>query len=381
MKAILIVLDSLGIGHAEDAAAFGDEGAHTLCNIVNATGANFPHLQALGLGNIEEVDCLEKAANPLASFGSLSELSKGKDTTIGHWEIAGLLIDRPFPTYPQGFPDEIMKAFEEAIGKETLVNLPYSGTEILKDYGEEHLRTGKPIVYTSSDSVFQIAAHEDVIPPEELYEYCRIARALLVGNHQVARVIARPFVGEAGNFVRTGNRRDFSVNPFSETILDQLKAAGKDVVAIGKIEDIYNGVGITESFHSGSNEEGIALTLEHMKKDYEGLIFTNLVDFDAKYGHRRDPQGYANAIKVFDDALPDILESMGEDDLLILTADHGNDPTYRGTDHTRERIPVLIYGKKRPAKALGNHKGFFYLAQTLADYFGLAGTGRGESLL
>lgn len=380
-RAIVIVLDSVGIGHAPDADKFGDLGANTLCNTLDATGVELPNLARLGLGNIHQVDCIEPEAEPIASFGRLFEVSQGKDTTIGHWELAGLQIDRPLPTYPEGFPIEVMDAFHEAIGGESLVNKPYSGTEIIAEYGEEHMRTGKPIVYTSNDSVFQIAAHEEIIPIKKLYEMSQQARAILKDEHAVARVIARPFVGEPGNFTRTANRKDFSLDPFEETILDQLKAAGYDVISVGKIEDIYNGHGITAGNHIDSNLDGILQTIELMKQPFEGLLFTNLVDFDAKYGHRRNPAGYAAALKEFDDHLPQIIDAMEMEDILILTADHGNDPTFQGTDHTREAVPILIYGKQRPAKELGDHHGFYALAATLADYFVVKGTGRGESLL
>lgn len=380
-RAIVIILDSVGIGHAPDAAAFGDEGANTLCNTVNATGLKLPQLSRLGLGNINQVDCLEGVDEPIASYGRMFEVSQGKDTTIGHWEIAGLKIDRPLPTYPDGFPPEVMDAFHAAIGQVSLVNKPYSGTEIIAEYGEEHIRTGHPIVYTSNDSVFQIAAHEDVIPVEQLYDMCRQARAILTGEHAVARVIARPFVGTPGNFTRTANRKDFSLSPFEDTILDQLKSAGYDVISVGKIEDIYNGQGITASHHIDSNLDGIKQTIELMKQPFEGLLFTNLVDFDAKYGHRRNPRGYADALLEFDQFVPEIIAAMEMDDLLIITADHGNDPTYHGTDHTREAVPVLVYGKQRSAKALGDITGFYAVAASLADYFVVRGTGRGESLL
>lgn len=380
-RAIVIILDSVGIGQAPDAEQFGDTSANTLCNTVRETGLSLPNLQALGLGNIVDLDCLTKVHEPKASYGRMIEVSQGKDTTIGHWEIAGLQIDKPLPVYPDGFPREVMDAFHEAIGRESLVNLPYSGTEVIAEYGEEHMRTGKPIVYTSNDSVFQIAAHEEVIPIEELYDMCLKARAILTGDHAVARVIARPFVGEVGNFTRTSNRKDFSLSPFGETILDQLKSAGYDVISVGKIEDIYNGQGITQAHHIDSNLDGILQTIELMKQPFQGLLFTNLVDFDAKYGHRRNPQGYADALSEFDAHLPDVLAEMQAEDLLIITADHGNDPTFRGTDHTRETVPVLVYQKQSSAKDLGKITGFYAVSETLADYFQVRGTGLGESLL
>ena len=380
-RAIVIVLDSVGIGHAPDAEAFGDLGADTLCNTVKATGVELPNMTRLGLGNINGVDCIDPQDEPAAAYGRMIEVSQGKDTTIGHWELAGLQIDHPLPTYPDGFPAEVMDAFHQAIGRESLVNKPYSGTEIIAEYGEEHMRTGKPIVYTSNDSVFQIAAHEDVIPIEQLYDMCQKARDILTGEHAVTRVIARPFIGQPGKFQRTANRRDYSLSPFEDTVLDQLKASGYEVISVGKIEDIYNGQGITSGHHIDSNLDGIKQTIELMKTTFQGLLFVNLVDFDAVYGHRRNPQGYADALRQFDDYLPEIIDSMEMEDLLIITADHGNDPTFHGTDHTRETVPILIYGKQHPSKNLGDIKGFYALAATLADYFVVKGTGRGESLL
>lgn len=380
-RATMIILDSVGIGHAPDEKQFGDVGVHTLCHALKDSDIKLPNLTALGLGNIEGVSCMKEHQEPMAIFGRLYPLSQGKDTTIGHWEIAGLQVDEPLPTYPDGFPNEVMDAFEKAIGRETLVNKPYSGTVVLDEYGQEHMETGKPIIYTSNDSVFQIAAHEEVIPLDELYEMCEKAREILTGEHAVARVIARPFVGEPGDFTRTANRRDYSLSPFSETILDELKAASYDVIAIGKIEDIYNGSGVTESMHTSSNLDGIEKTIERMKQPYHGLIFTNLVDFDAKFGHRRDPKGYANALKEFDDHLPTIIQSLGEEDLLIITADHGNDPLYQGTDHTREMVPLLIYGPKIKARSFGTKAGFFNIANTLADFFDIETASKGESLL
>lgn len=380
-RAIVIILDSVGIGHAPDAAAFGDEGSNTLCHTVEGSGVSLPNLADLGIGNINQVDCIESTDEPMASFGRMIELSKGKDTTIGHWEIGGLKIDRPFPVYPEGFPAEVMDAFHKAIGKQSLVNKPYSGTVLLEDWGEEHMKTGLPLVYTSSDSVFQIAAHEDIIPLEELYDMSEKARQILTGDHAVARVISRPFVGEPGNFTRTSNRRDFSLNPFEPTILDHLNEHGYDVIGVGKIGDIYNDQGISQSIHTDSNLDGIQKIIQEMKKPFRGLLFANLVDFDAKFGHRRNVQGYADALKEFDDHLPEILSLMQPDDLLIITADHGNDPSYKGTDHTRETVPLLIYQPAGEAKDLGDVQGFFHVAATLADYFELAAMPRGKSLL
>ncbi len=379
-RVVLIILDSLGIGHAPDAADFGDEGANTLGSILTKN-PNLKNLKKLGLGEIDKVQGLGEEPAPLGVYGALEEVSAGKDTTIGHWEIAGLEILRPFPTYPDGFPDEIMKEFEERIGRKTLCNKPYSGTEVIKDYGEEHRRTGFPIVYTSKDSVFQIAAHEEVIPIEELYTMCEIARELLVDEHAVARVIARPFIGEPGNYTRTANRRDYSMDPFEHTLLDHLKEQGYDVISVGKIYDIFNGSGLTKERHTESNMDGVDQTLAFMKEEFHGLLFTNLVDFDANFGHRRNVQGYADALEAFDQRLPEIYDAMGEEDLLILAADHGNDPNYTGTDHTRERVPVLLYHKSIKPRNFGVKRGFYHIAATIYDYLGAKGSARGESLL
>lgn len=379
-RVIIIILDSLGIGHAKDAKAFGDTGANTLKSVM-AKNPNISNLRKLGLGNINEVDYIEKEPEPLALYGAMEEVSAGKDTTIGHWEIAGLEICTAFPTYPQGFPKKIMDSFEEKIGRGTLCNMPYSGTEVIKDYGPEHIRTGKPIIYTSNDSVFQIAAHEDIIPPEELYVMCQIARDILVGDHALARVIARPFIGEEGNFTRTSNRRDFSVSPFEPTLLDDLKEAGFDVISVGKIYDIFNGRGLTKEQHTKSNMDGVDWILREMDSDFSGLLFANLVDFDANFGHRRDPQGYAKALEEFDKRLPEIFLKLRQEDLLIITADHGNDPSYKGTDHTRERIPVLFYKKDMNSANLGTRTGFYNIAATVYDYLELEGSKRGESVL
>ena len=379
-RVILIILDSLGIGYAPDAAKFNDEGANTLKSIL-AKKPHLVHLKKLGLGNIAKVEDLGEEPAPLGVYGALEEVSAGKDTTIGHWEIAGLEILRPFPTYPNGFPEEIIRAFEEKIGRKTLCNKPYSGTDVIQDYGEEHRKTGWPIVYTSKDSVFQIAAHEDVIPIEELYSMCKIAREILQGEHAVARVIARPFIGEEGNYTRTSNRRDYSLNPFGPTMLDDLKEQGFDVISVGKIYDIFNGCGLTKEKHTDNNMDGVDQTLNFMKEDFSGLLFTNLVDFDANYGHRRNPQGYANALEAFDQRLPEIYHAMRDEDLLILTADHGNDPSYSGTDHTRERVPVILYKKGMESKDFGEKRGFYHIAATIYDYLGAKGSSRGESLL
>ncbi len=379
-RVVIIVLDSLGIGYAPDAKDFGDEGSNTLKSIMK-TGPSINNLIEMGLGNIDKVDYIEDWDQPLASFGALVEKSMGKDTTIGHWEMAGLEIGRAFPTYPEGFPQDLIDKFEEKIGRKILCNRPYSGTQVIEDYGSEHLSTGKPIVYTSNDSVFQIAAHEDIIPPEELYHMCRIAREILVGPHALARVIARPFVGELGSFVRTSNRRDFSVSPFEATLLDHLKEQNFDVIGVGKISDIFNARGITEDYHSDNNMHGVDLILENLDRDFSGLLFANLVDFDANFGHRRNPQGYAQALEDFDKRLPEILDKLREDDLLIITADHGNDPGFRGTDHTRERTPLLVYGRKLSPRNLGTLQGFYNIAATVYSYLGAQGSVRGRSVV
>ncbi len=381
-RIIMIVLDSLGIGEMPDANDFGDFGVNTLGNIAkNTENFKIPHLLEMGLANIDGVKDLSAVAAPTAGFARLAEISKGKDTTTGHWEIAGLVIDKPFKTFPNGFPDEIIKAFSEATGRGVLCNKPASGTQIIEELGEKHIETGDVIVYTSADSVFQIAAHESVVPLEELYDMCEKARKILQGDFAVARVIARPFVGKPGKFERTANRRDYSLNPFGKTVLDSLKEADFDVRAVGKIVDIYNGCGVTHDIHTKSNMDGVDQTLKYMKDDFKGLIFTNLVDFDAKYGHRRDVAGYAKAIEAFDLRLPEIFAEMRDDDILFLTADHGNDPTYTGTDHTREYVPFIAYGKAIKAGAnLGTRKSFGDIAATIADIFGVEMPANGESM-
>jgi phosphopentomutase len=331
-------------------------------------GINLPNLVNLGLGNIDGLEGLDTAENPIGSSGRSMEMSNGKDTTTGHWEMAGLHIKEPFKTYPEGFPEHVISKFEELTGKKALGNKPASGTEIIKELGKEHMESGNPIVYTSADSVFQIAAHEEVIPLEELYKMCSIAREILKGEDQVARVIARPFIGELGDFTRTPNRRDYSLDPFGKTILDYASEAGYDVMAVGKIEDIFNGKGITKEIHTKSNMDGVDRTIEFLSTDSKGIIFTNLVDFDAKFGHRRDPKGYKEALEEFDQRIPEILDSLRDDDMLIITADHGNDPTYKGTDHTREYVPIVVYGKQvKSGVNLGTRKTFADIAATIAD--------------
>ncbi len=375
----MIVLDSLGIGNAPDAAAFGDAGANTLGRI--AKGLALKNLSSLGLGNIDGVDAIESTETPRAAHGRLIEKSLGKDTTIGHWELCGIVSERPLPTYPEGFPPEVLSAFSEETGRGVLCNLPYSGTDVIRDYGEEHMKSGDLIVYTSADSVFQIAAHEDLVPCELLYDYCRKARKILTGKHAVGRVIARPFIGEPGNFTRTANRRDFSLEPYGKTLPDLLSEEGYDVISIGKISDIFAGRGMTESHPTHGNAEGMETALALADRDFHGLCFINLVDFDMLYGHRQDVSGYAKALADFDAFLPSLLEKLGEEDALIITADHGCDPGDDSTDHTRECVPLLIYGKKIKPENLGTVEGFAAAGMTVAELLGTKGTlENGESL-
>ena len=368
-RIFLIVLDSFGIGNAPDADKFDDMGANTLKSISESDKFNIPNLKKLGLTNIDCVD-LEDCDSPLGKFGALQELSNGKDTTIGHFEIAGIISDKPMPTYPNGFPDEIINEFEKQTGCGTLCNKPYSGTQVIADYGEVHMKTGKLIVYSSADSVFQIAAHTDVVPLEKLYEYCRIARNILKGEHAVGRVIARPFNG-AYPFTRTADRHDFSVEPPESTMLDKLKENNFDVISVGKIADIFANRGITESYYTHLNHEGMCKTLELLDKEFNGLVFTNLVDFDMKYGHRRDVDGYANAISEFDNWLNEFIPKMQDNDLLFITADHGCDPAFKGTDHTREQVPIIIYSKEIEPENLGTIKGYNYISKLILDNFEL----------
>ena len=384
MKRIfLIVLDSFGIGEMEDAALYGDAGTNTLRSVAASPKFHMPNMRRLGLFNIDGVDCAEKTDSPQARIARMREASKGKDTTIGHWEIAGILSERPLPTYPDGFPEEVLRPFREKTGRGVLCNLPYSGTQVIQEYGEEHMRTGDLIVYTSADSVFQIAAHEDVVPLEQLYEYCRTAREILQGEHGVGRVIARPFTGTCrGQFTRTTNRHDFSLLPPRTTMLDQLQAAGKDVAAVGKIYDIFAGRGITEHVYTKGNAEGIERTLEYMNKDFEGLCFINLVDYDMLYGHRNDIDGYAAALTYFDEKLPDLLKGLKNEDILMITADHGCDPGYTvSTDHSREHTPFLMYGRPVAPANLGTRDTFADIGATVLDYFGIKPEFAGTSML
>lgn len=368
-RIFLIVLDSFGIGNASDAEVFDDKGANTLKSISKSEKFNIPNLTKLGLCNIDSVK-LKDSNSPIGKFGALQELSAGKDTTIGHFEIAGIISEEPMPTYPDGFSKEIIDEFEKQTGCGTLCNKTYSGTQVIADYGEEHLKTGKLIVYTSADSVFQIAAHTDIVPLEKLYEYCKIARKILTGEHAVGRVIARPFTGEYP-FTRTADRHDFSVEPPKETMLDILKANNYDVISVGKIADIFANRGITDKYFTHSNSEGMSKSLELIDKDFTGLVFTNLVDFDMKFGHRRDVDGYANAISEFDTWLDKFIPKMKNDDLLIITADHGCDPAYKGTDHTREQVPLLMYSKNIEPENLGTIKGYNYISKLILDNFNL----------
>ena len=378
-RLFLIVLDSVGIGALPDAAKFGDAGADTMAHISKSEKFDIPNLRALGIGNIQGLSYLGAAEKPLAAYGKCAEVSMGKDTTIGHWEIAGLISENPLPTYPGGFPTEVISAFEAATGRKTLCNKPYSGTDVIRDYGKEHLRTGALIVYTSADSVFQIAAHESIVPTETLYEYCKIAREILSGEHSVGRVIARPFTGEAGAFTRTANRRDFSLEPYGVTMLDELKAAGHDVISVGKISDIFAGRGITRAAHAHGNAECMAASMELVKSDFSGLCFINLVDFDMKYGHRNDVSGYAAALSEFDAWLPGFMKHLRTDDMLIITADHGCDPGDVSTDHTREYTPLLVLGKGVRPCDLGVRKSFADIAATAEEFFGVKGKIAGES--
>jgi len=343
-RIVLIVLDSVGVGELPDAADFGDEKSNTISNISKVVGGlNIPNLKRMGIGNITDILGAERISSPIASYGKCNERSIGKDTVTGHWEMAGVIIETPLQTYPNGFSKEIMSEFEQKIGTNTIGNVVASGTEIIKELGDTHVKTGFPIIYTSADSVFQIAAHEKVIPLEKLYEMCQTARDMLVGDKIVGRVIARPFIGEKGNYTRTSNRKDYALDPFGKTMLDYIKEDGQNVMAVGKIEDIFNKKGITEAIHIKNNMDGVDKTLEFMKTDKKGIIFTNLVDFDMLYGHRNDVKGYASAIEKFDTRVPEILELLGKDDILIITADHGCDPTTASTDHSREYIPLLVY--------------------------------------
>jgi phosphopentomutase len=380
----VIVLDSVGIGELPDAAEFGDTGSHTLGHIIERKqDIELPHLAELGLGNIAPLGKVKPVDHPKAYYGKMAEVSVGKDTMTGHWELMGLKINTPFNTYPDGFPPELISAFEEETGRKVLANKPASGTEILVEFGEEQMKTGAWIVYTSGDSVFQIAAHEDVIPLDELYRACEIARRLTMDpRFSVGRVIARPYVGQPGAFTRTPNRHDYAVKPPEPTVLIALKEAGYEVRSVGKINDIFTGEGITSSKSTKSNDDGVEKTMEDLDQSFEGLIFTNLVDFDSLYGHRRDPEGYGRALEAFDRQLPEIMRRIGDEDLLVITADHGNDPIHAGTDHTREYVPVLMYSPslKHP-DTIGVRATYADLAATIADNFEVTAPYHGTSFL
>lgn len=378
----LVILDSVGIGEAPDAAEFGDVGAHTLGNIAKSVGLTVPNMQAMGLGNIEALKGIDPVDEATAYFTKLEEQSVGKDTMTGHWEIAGLRIETPFRTFPDGFPDTLIEQIEKYSGRKVVGNKPFSGTVILDEFGEHQMETGDLIVYTSADSVLQIAAHEDIIPLEELYDICEYVRKITLKDpYMIGRIIARPYVGESGDFMRTSNRHDYALAPFGNTLLDHLKAADYDVIGVGKINDIFNAQGLTDYVYTKSNMDGVDKLIEYMKKDFNGLSFTNLVDFDAMYGHRRNPEGYRDALEAFDNRVPEIIENLEEDDLLLITADHGNDPTAPGTDHTREYVPLLVYSKKFKNTGQMDQGYFADIAATILDNFDLEQMENGQSFL
>lgn len=383
-RIFLVVMDSVGIGEAPDAKQFDDLGADTLGHIAERmNGLNMPTMGKLGLSNIREIKGIEKADQPLAHYTKMQEASNGKDTMTGHWEIMGLYIDQPFQTFPEGFPDDLLDELKEKTGRGIIGNKPASGTEILVELGEEHMRTGDLIVYTSADSVLQIAAHEDVVPIDELYEICETARKMTMNDkYMVGRIIARPFVGEPGAFERTSNRHDYALKPFGRTVMNALEDGGFDVVALGKISDIYDGEGVTKAIRTKDNDDGMEKLIQSIDEDFHGLNFLNLVDFDAKYGHRRDPEGYGKALETFDERLPEVLEKLKEDDLLIITADHGNDPVHHGTDHTREYVPLIVHHKGvTSGKALPIRETFADIGATIAENFGVDMPKYGKSFL
>lgn len=383
-RAIVIIIDGVGIGEMPDASKYGDEGSHTLANLANAVGGlHLPNLEKMGLGKIEIIQGLQTTVSANANFGKMAEMSKGKDSTTGHWELAGLIVDRPFPTYPNGFPTEVINKFKQKNNCDILGNKPASGTEIIKELGEEHIRTGKPIVYTSADSVFQIAAHEKIISLQKLYEMCEIAREILTGPHAVARVIARPFIGNnASDFSRTKYRRDFSLKPFGKILHQILQEYDIKTVAIGKINDLYALTGIEKSIYTKTNKEGMEALFKELDQTASGFIMANLVDFDMLWGHRNDPIGFYNGLKNFDEWLPGFTDKLTEDDILIITADHGNDPTTISTDHSREYVPILIYGKNlKSDQNIGVRDSFADLQASLAEYFNVPSTGAGRSFL
>lgn len=383
-KIHVVVLDSVGIGEAPDAANFGDVGSHTLGHIAEKmNGLTMPHMESFGLANIEPLQGMQATDKPKAYYGKMQEASVGKDTMTGHWEIMGLNIDKPFKVYPEGFPAELIAELEKRTGRKVLCNKPASGTQVIEDFGKEHMETGAIIVYTSADPVLQIAAHEEIIPLEELYKICEIARELtLQPEYLVGRVIARPFVGTPGNFTRTSNRHDYALKPFGRTTMNVLKDAGFDVIAIGKISDIFNGEGVTDAVRTKNNNDGMDKFAEVVRRDFHGISFLNLVDFDANFGHRRDPLGYGNALQEFDARIPEITEAMTEDDLLIITADHGNDPTFHGTDHTREYVPLIVYSPRfNGGSELALRETFADIAATVAENFKVEAPEFGKSFL
>lgn len=384
-RVFTIVIDSVGIGRAYDSDKYSDWDADTLGHIGQAVnGLKMPNMQKLGLGNLHNIKGVEPSNNPIGYYTKMQEMSLGKDTMTGHWEIMGLNINQPFKVYPEGFPKELLDELEARTGRKVLCNLPYSGTEVIEDYGKEHMETGALIVYTSADPVLQIAAHEDIVPLDELYKICEIARELtLKPEFLVGRVIARPFVGTPGNFTRTSNRHDYALKPFGRTVMNEMKDAGLDVIALGKISDIYNGEGVTESIRTKDNTDGMNKLVQVVQRDFHGLSFLNLVDFDAAYGHRRDPQGYGEALEEFDRRLPEVLEHLGEEDLLLITADHGNDPTFPGTDHTREYVPLIAYSSRfaKNGQALPKMDTFASLGATVADNFNVKAPAFGKSFL
>ncbi|NLL92468.1 MAG: phosphopentomutase [Ruminococcaceae bacterium] len=383
-RVFLIVLDSFGVGAMPDAEDYGDSGSSTIASVIKSEKLSVPTMSSLGLFNIAGINVGDKSLTPIGAYARLAEKSKGKDTTVGHWEIAGIISEYPLPVFPNGFPDELINRFETETGRKVICNLPYSGTEVLKVYGEEHMQTGNLIVYTSADSVFQIAAHEEIVPLEELYDYCRKAREILQGEWGVGRVIARPFVGDnESGFTRTSNRHDFSLEPPNDSMLDILQKNNIDTIGIGKIYDIFAGKGISKTFSTRNNDEGMKITSELLEEDFCGLCFVNLVEFDMVYGHRRNIDGYAAALSEFDSQLSDFIENMRDDDLLIITADHGCDPGFTAsTDHTREYVPMLAYGRGvKKGKDLGTRCSFSDISATILDYFNIDNTLEGNSFL
>lgn len=381
-RVFLIVLDSVGIGEMPDAEDFGDKGANTLRSISKSEKFIIRNLNKMGYFNIDGVDYLDNEKTPSGAYGKIAELSKGKDTTIGHWEIAGIISKTPFPVFKEGFPKELLDEFSKKTGRGYLCNKPYSGTEVIKDFGDVHVRTGDLIIYTSADSVFQIAAHEDIVPVETLYKYCRIAREMLKGEYAVGRVIARPFTGKSGNYTRTSNRHDFSLLPPKDTMLDHIKKSGMDTIAVGKIRDIFSGKGISEYVLTKGNEDGMNRTAEIAKRDFNGLCFVNLVDFDMLYGHRNNIDGYANALSEFDSWLGSFIKELRDDDILMITADHGCDPGYTvSTDHSREYIPIICYGKNIKPVNLHTRNGFCDIGKTICDYLNVSNDIDGSSFL